>query len=544
MRTAKEVVNAFRDAQAYRQNYENLWDRISRKIDPRQNNFAESRGSNTPRMPRREQIFDSTATNALRRYVAGMEAYLTPSTQYWQRVSFSDRDLVKKYPWLFQTMTDTMFRMRNSRFTNYRSANNEVFHSGGLFGTGCMYISEVPGRGIFYRHVPLRQMYGCANYLGQVDTFFRKFSLNKRQAMQEFGDLTPQCIKDSNDNNRLWEFLHAVYPNDDNKGGRYVSDRYKWATKYILLDKDIEIYSGGYTSCPYMMGKPNSFPDDLVYGYSPAMECLAEIATLNHFRRTNLRIGDRMADPNILTSEEGIINPDALATLGGIVHGGLSEDGRPRVGVMQLPGNVNICYEELERSRKVINDSFMVTLFQVFQDTPQMTATEVMARQQEKAAVLAPIAGSYKTSYIDPATTREFDIAMKERLFPEFPEEIVSALQAGEQFEFDYEPPAVKAQKMEQGVGVLNTINSTLPLVQLNPQLRHIYDAEKIVRYVNEFNCAPSDTLVSPDVFAQRVQAEQEQQMAAQLAAAAQPLAAAVKDVASAERDNAEMGNA
>lgn len=542
MRTVKEVVAAFRDAENYRKNYENLWDRIARKIDPRYNNFSQSKANLTPSMPRREQIFDSTATNALRRYVAGMEAYLTPSTQYWQRVAFSDRDLVKKYPELFQAMTDVMFRMRNSRFTNYRSANNEVFHSGGLFGTGAIYVSEVPGKGIFYRHIPLKQMYGASNYLGQVDTFFRKFSLNKRQAMQEFGDLTPQCIKDSNDQSRLWEFLHAVYPNEDNKGGRYVADRFKWATKYILLDKNIEIYSGGYTSCPYAMGKPNSFPDDLVYGYSPAMECLAEIATLNHFRRTNLRIGDRMADPNILTSEEGIINPDALATLGGIVHGGLSDDGRPRVSVMQLPGNINICYDELERSRKVINDSFMVTLFQVFQDTPQMTATEVMARQQEKAAVLAPIAGSYKTSYIDPMTSREFDIAMKERLFPDLPEEVQMALDAGEKFEFDYEPPAVKAQKMEQGVGVLNTINSTLPLVQLNPQLRHIYDSEKIVRYVNEFNCAPSDTLVSPERFAELVQQEQEQQAAAQMMAAAQPMAAAAKDIASANKDMAEVG--
>ena len=38
----------------------------------------------------------------------------------------------------------------------------------------------------------------------------------------------------------------------------------------------------------------------------------------------------------------------------------------------------------------VINDAFLVTLFQILTETPEMTATEVIERTREKGALLSP----------------------------------------------------------------------------------------------------------------------------------------------------------
>ena len=106
-----------------------------------------------------------------------------------------------------------------------------------------------------------------------------------------------------------------------------------------------------------------------------------------------------------------------------------------------------------------------------------MTATEVMARTQEKSALLAPLSGRYQTELFNPMTDRELDLLERAGQFGEMPEELQRALQSDEaSITLEYESPSMKSQKMEQGVGMLNTVQACASLIQMDPTLAQIFN--------------------------------------------------------------------
>ena len=142
----------------------------------------------------------------------------------------------------------------------------------------------------------------------------------------------------------------------------------RFVSQYISLDEPSKfIYEGGYRTSPYMMPRTDTFGDDEVYGFAPIMQCLPDIASVNKMRKTNLSLGERMANPPILLSDEDIINPESLSIPNGFVYGGLDPDtGEQRARALQLPGNVNIAYEEQDQCRKAIEWALFIPLFQIF----------------------------------------------------------------------------------------------------------------------------------------------------------------------------------
>src|SRR5262249_28550024 len=127
-----------------------------------------------------------------------------------------------------------------------------------------------------------------------------------------------------------------------------------------------------------------------VYGRGPAQMVLPALKTLNAQKRTFLKQGHRAADPVLLTADDGIVDvdlrPDAMN------KGGVSADGRPLITTLPV-GNIDVNEKMMDMERSIINDTFLVTLFQIMVETPQMTATEVVERVNEKGILLAPTIG-------------------------------------------------------------------------------------------------------------------------------------------------------
>ena len=48
----------------------------------------------------------------------------------------------------------------------------------------------------------------------------------------------------------------------------------------------------------------------------------------------------------------------------------------------------------MDEERSLINDAFLVSLFQILTETPNMSATEVIERTNEKGILLAPTVGA------------------------------------------------------------------------------------------------------------------------------------------------------
>ena len=93
----------------------------------------------------------------------------------------------------------------------------------------------------------------------------------------------------------------------------------------------------------------------------------------------------------------------------------VTPDGKPLVHALPV-GNLSLAKEMMELERDTINEGFLVTLFQILIDTPQMTATEVIERTNEKGILLAPTVGAVGEERLDSQIERELDVLAQQRL--------------------------------------------------------------------------------------------------------------------------------
>ena len=105
--------------------------------------------------------------------------------------------------------------------------------------------------------------------------------------------------------------------------------------------------------------------------------------------------------------------------------------------------------------KEVINDAFLVTLFQILTENPQMTATEVLERTREKGMLLAPTMGRQQSETLGPTIDRELDILAQQRLLPPQPEVMIEA--RGE-YEIQYDSPLSRAMRAEEASGLFRTL--------------------------------------------------------------------------------------
>jgi hypothetical protein len=256
------------------------------------------------------------------------------------------------------------------------------------------------------------------------------------------------------------------------------------------------------------------------------MDVLPAVKTLNQQKKTLLKQGHRAVDPVLLVHDDGIL--DGLSTVPGAVnYGGVSADGRSLVH--QLPvGNVNVGKDMMDMERAHINDAFLVTLFQILTENPQMTATEVIERTREKGMLLAPAMSRIQSEGLGPQIEREIDLLSMQGLLPPQPEVLREA--AGE-FRIEYDSPITRAQRAEEASGIMRTLETTLTVVNAtqDPEPLDYFNFDEIIPAVAEIQGVPPSWLRGKEEIMQRRQARAEQAQAQQDIQAAPAAAAMIK---------------
>ncbi len=512
--------------------FDSHWREIAERILPRADYFRVIR---QPGDKHTEKIFDATANLALERFAAAMESMLTPRTQQWHRLRTGNPDLdedqeVKAY---LDEVTKILFQVRYSPRANFASQANECYISLGAFGTNGMFIDDMIGRGIRYRAVPLSEMYIAENHQGIVDTVHRRFQMTVRQMAQKFGaDKLSESQRKLLEKNpeQLFDVIHAVMPRDDMDYGRKDFRGMPIASCYINLLGRTVLSEGGFRSMPYAVGRYVTSPRE-VYGRSPAMTVLPDIKMLNEMSKTVIRAAHKIVDPPLLLQEDGALQAFDLRP-GALNYGGVNEQGNQLVHPLQTNARVDIGLEMMDQRRKVINDAFLVTLFQILVDAPQMTATEAMLRAQEKGALLAPTMGRQQSEFLGPIIERELDILARAGALPPMPDALI---ESGGEVQIEYVSPLNRAQRAEEGVAILNTLQALAPLAQIDPRVMMIFDPEQTARELADINGVPAKVLRTPDQLKEMEDGQAEAAQAQQLLAAAPVAAGAVKDLAQAQ---------
>jgi hypothetical protein len=277
---------------------------------------------------------------------------------------------------------------------------------------------------------------------------------------------------------------------------------------------------GGYQTFPYAVSRYVTAPKE-IYGRSPAMTILPDIKMINEMSKTVMRAAHKIVDPPLLLQEDGVLQVFNTRP-GALNFGGVDDQGRQVVQPLQTGARVDIGMEMMEQRRKVINDAFLITLFQILVDSPNMTATEAMLRAQEKGALLAPTMGRQQSEMLGPLIERELDILSRAGVLPPMPEALKDI---GGDVDIEYVSPLNRAQRAEEGVAILRTLEAVTPLAQLDPSVMMIFKPDEIARELSEINGVPAKILRSKEEI-EAMKFEQAQQAEAQQLLQAAPVIA------------------
>jgi hypothetical protein len=176
-------------------------------------------------------------------------------------------------------------------------------------------------------------------------------------------------------------------------------------------------------------------------------------------------------------------------------------------------GNIAVGDKMMDMEKSLINDAFLLNLFQILLETPQMTATEVLERAREKGMLLAPTAGRIQAEFLGPMIEREIDLLARQGLMPKMPSILVDA---SIEYKIEYDNPMSRMARSEKAAGFLRALGQAAEYTKMtgDPEPLDHFDFDRAMPELLDIHGAPvAWTRSEDDVAARRAQrAEQAEQ--------------------------------
>lgn len=545
---AQQIIDQQQKLRGTRSNWDSLYQQVADRVCPQMADFITKR---TPGENRNEKMFDSTAALALDRGTAAFHSLMVPDSQLWHGLQLGDAELMEYQPvkaWLDE-IRKLLFAVRRSPKSNFSGQAQEAIRSVLAFGVQTFFVDEVMGRGIRYKAMHPAEIDFTENADGMVDTHYRRFDYTARQAVEEFGrENVPAKISETyakGDEVAKFDFIHFCGPNLERNPSRKDYAGMALSSCYVSIEGKQIVSEGGYRRNPYMTSRYSTNPRE-IRGRGPAILLLPDIKMLNEIEKTTLRAGHLSVDPPLLLFEDGALQgfqmrPRALN------FGGVDDQGRQLVHPLQTGANLPWAQEISDGKRKLINEGFWLTLFQILVDNPQMTATEAMLRAQEKGQLLAPISGRQQTEWLGPMIRREIDILSEAGVIPPPPDEVlqylpvefdrmsgVMSVDLAEVLDIQYTSPLSRLLRSEDSVAILRTFEQLAPIAQVDPSVYDVFDTEALPRELADINGVPAKVLRTEEAMKALKEGKQQALMQQQMLAAAPVAASAAKDLSQA----------
>jgi len=537
MNEIQSYVQRFGSLRSNRGNFNNQWEEAASLVIPSHRYSFNSYGQNnsySPGQKKTEDMFDATASFAVQRFSSVIESLVTPQNSQWHRLVPVDKMLQRNRAarMYFDDVNDLLFSYRNRPIAGFVTNSQLAYLGIGAYGNGIIYIDTPDNSpGLRYRNIHLGEAYFVENHAGIVDTVYRSFWPTARNIVQQFGDDAPDQIKEQAKNAQQsetrHEVLHVVEPRNDYNPNRKDSNGKRFRSLYMCVEQLHALREGGYDSFPYAVSRYTQASGE-VYGRGPAQMVLPSIKVLNKEKETVLKIGHRTADPVYLAHDDGVLGTKQLRA-GKMVGGGLDSQGRPLVRPLEV-GNLQIGEAMMNLEKSVINDAFLISLFQILVDTPSMTATEVLEKAKEKGMLLAPTAGRMQSEFIGSLIERELDLLSQQGLLPPPP-----PILRGENIEYkiEYDNPMSRMARSEKAAGFMRTLQvaSEFAVQTQDPSAIDWFDIDSAMPEILDINSVPvAWTRTLQDV--QQIRSARQQQVQQQQLVNAAPSLAAVAKAA------------
>jgi hypothetical protein len=484
--------------------------------------------------------YDSTPADSLQVFAAGLHSYLTNPASRWFNLGVRERELrdIKEVKDFFGGCQEEMFHAFNN--SNLNQQIHEVYIDFGGFGTPCIYEEEDLEDDIRFYTRPISEIYIMENEKERVDFVFRFCSYTARQAYAKWGDNAGEKVKEAIlagkwDEN--FDFLHIVMPRHERIAGKEDSKNKPYASLYIEISAKRQVSESGYDTFPFFVPRNIKLSGE-AWGYSQCMIALPDAKTLNAMTKTILKGAQKQVDPPIVVPDDGYILPFKITA--GAVNFKNTQATDSKVDILNFQGNLPIGLEMQDSIRKQIRRVLFVDLFLFFatlEKNPNMTATEVRERINEKMLILGPILGRLMNELLDPMIHRTFDILARNGKLPPLPDILI-----GKNYTVEYISPLAKAQRLSDIQSLNDFLMSLISLAKLSPDIVDILNSDKAGRNLgNKYN-VDSEILRGDDEIKEIRQIRQQQQQATQEAMLLQQGGAGLKSVAEAAKVGKEVG--
>lgn len=487
MSNAIDLIRRFEDLRARRASWEGHWQELAEHVLPRR---ADVSGPRTPGEKRTLRLFDGTAIEANELLAAGLHGMLTSPATQWFELALKDQALADDqavHAWLDETARRMHAALNAS---NFQTEAHELYLDLGCFGTAAMFIEEDRAGGVRFSTRPLSEIFIAQDAEGRIDTVFRRFTFTARQAVQRWGEAAvgPRIAKLHRDGaSTEVALVHAVFPRAETAPGRVDALNLPLASVYVDPDGEHVLSEGGFQELPYVVPRWSKAAGE-IFGRSPAMKALADIRMLNEMCRTTIKAAQKVVDPPLLVADDGVMLP-VHTTPGAVNYARFLADGGLPVRPLDSGAQVGLGLQMEESRRKAIRSAFFVDQLQIV-GSPQMTATEVLQRAEEKLRVLGPMLGRLQSEFLGPLIGRVYGILARAGQLPPPPVGLDGAA-----LDLVYVSPIARAQRAVEAQGILRLIEIAGPLSQVQPDLVDNIDGDATLRHLWSLFAAPQALL-------------------------------------------------
>ena len=535
------------------------WQELGEFIEPRRTRFYTTDVDRGNR--RNRAIINSTGTHAAHTLQAGMQSGFTSPARQWFRLTTQDPDLAKMEPvkeWLYDVtwaISDVFLR------SNLYSSLLTVYGDMGVFGTGCMLLTEDFSRVIHTYPMVIGSYYLFADDKLRINGFMRDFRLTVRQIIEQFAwDETTNTLDLSNVSSLvagLWttgttqawiDVTQAIVPNPDWKPGSMLSEKKKYLSVYYergavgsqytisTVDSMKVLSRKGFDKFPVLAPRWSVAGEDIYGSYCPGMEALGDIQGLQSYERRSAQALEKSINP-AMTAPMSMRNQKNTVVPGDITFVPLNSVGQKFEPAYQIQPNFQQLGAVVAAIEARIKKSFHEDLFLVISnlDRGNITAEEIRALQNEKLQEIGPVVDRLNPELLDPLVEQTFDLMLKQGRLPPPP-----AMLARHPLKVEYTSIIAQAQKALAAGSIEQFWGFAMKVQEAKPEDPSVLDPvntdEMLERYGGDLSVPPGIIRDEDDVAKIRAQRQQAQEAQQKLAAAEQASKTA-KNLASSPTD-------
>lgn len=411
-------------------------------------------------------IYNATATDALRQLVSFIVSGMVPSNTRWFDLDVA-QDPESRHPWLDET-ADTIWREIHA--SNFDVAIADLFTLMAIGGYGAMHQGmDADTLTLNYETWPIYQTYICESKAGgPADVVYRTYGLTAKQSINEFGaDAVCESVRQmaAANSSKMLEFAHAIYPRDGGvPGGQAMQKPY--ASVHIDMGNRCVVRESGYDENPIAVPRWRKIANS-PYATGPVYEALPDIKTLNSVIRFHLANLEMAAAGMWGAVDDGVINPSSIKIGPRQIVLMSSPDS---MFPLNPPGNAQMTYTDIAMLEQQVRKTMLVDAMQLPQGGNQ-TATEINVRVELMRQLLGPVYGRLQSELLNNVVARAFGLLQRAGKIDPVPEEL-----AGGRLNIRFISPLARAQRMGEVAAMDRFESGLMNLSQINPAVLDVYD--------------------------------------------------------------------